>query len=179
MAEIEIRPAISTDIPGLVALDHTIITSHIWQIESIREDKEMTIHFLKTRLPRPLTLPYPKSIEDMADTWTNHSLFLTARLSDKLVGYLILSIDHDLRIAHITDLVVDAVARNQGIASGLVLSIRNYLRNNGIKKLMVVAPARNQAVIALARKLQMNFCGYIDHYYLNQEAALFFSMVIK
>ncbi len=179
MAEIEIRPAISSDIPGLMALDHTIITSQIWQIESLKEDNEMTVRFLKTRLPRPLTLPYPKSIEDMADTWTDHSLFLTARLSDKLVGYLILSIDHDLRTAQITDLVVDSVARNQGIASGLILSIRNYLRNNGIRKLMIAAPARNQAVINLARKLQMNFCGYIDHYFLDQEAALFFLMVIK
>jgi ribosomal protein S18 acetylase RimI-like enzyme len=179
MAEIEIRPAISTDIPELMALDHTIITSQIWQIESFREEKEMSIHVLKTKLPRPLTLPYPKNIESMADTWTNHSLFLTARLSSKLVGYLILSMDHELRTAQITDLVVDEISRRQGIASGLILSIRSYLRNNGIRKLMIAAPARNQAVIELARKLQMNFCGYIDHYFVNQEAALFFSMVIK
>lgn len=179
MAEIEIRPAISTDIPELIALDHTIITSQIWQIESFRDEKEMTIRLLKSRLPRSLTLPYPKSIENMADTWTDHGLFLTARLSSKLVGYLILSVDHDLRTAQITDLVVDESVRNQGIASGLILSIRSFLRNNGIRKLMIAAPARNQAVIGLARKLQMNFCGYIDHYFATQEAALFFSMVIK
>jgi ribosomal protein S18 acetylase RimI-like enzyme len=179
MAEIEIRRAISTDIPELMGLDHTIITSQIWQIELFREDKEITVHFLKTRLPRPLKLPYPKNIESMADTWTDHSLFLTARLSGKLVGYLILSIDYELRTAQITDLVVDAISRNQGIASGLILSIRSYLRKNGIRKLMIAAPSRNQAVIELARKLQMNLCGYIDHYFVNQEAALFFSMVIK
>jgi len=179
MAEIEIRPAISTDIPELLALDHTIITSHIWQIESFREEKEMTIHFQKTKLPRPLNLPYPKNTEGMPDTWTDHSLFLTARLSGKLIGYLILSIDHELRTAQITDLVVDTAVRNQGIASGLILSMRGFLRNDGIRKLLIAAPARNQAVIKLAGKLQMNFCGYIDHYFVNQEAALFFSMVIK
>jgi ribosomal protein S18 acetylase RimI-like enzyme len=179
MAEIEIRPAISSDIPGLMTLDHTIISSQIWQIESFSEDEEMNIHLLKSRLPRPLTLSYPKSTSNMADTWTAHDLFLTARINGKLVGYLILSMDFDLLTAQITDLVVDSSVRNQGIASGLILSIRNYLRKNGMRKLMVAAPVRNQAVIALMKKLQMNFCGYIDHYFPNQEAALFYSMVIK
>ena len=64
MAEIEIRPAISTDIPELMRFDHSIGTTHIWQIESMKDDKEMNIHFLETRLPRPLTLSYPKIIEE-------------------------------------------------------------------------------------------------------------------
>lgn len=179
MPEIEIRPAISSDIPGLMALDHTIVSSHIWQIESFGEDEEMNIHLLRSRLPRPLTLTYPKRINNMADTWTTHDLFLIAKINNKLVGYLILSMDFDLLTAQITDLVVDSHVRNQGIASGLILSIRNYLRKNGMRKLMIAVPVRNQALIALIKKLQMNFCGFIDHYFPNQEAALFYSMVIK
>ena len=173
MAEIEIRPAISTDIPELMRFDHTIVTSHIWQMETMKEDKEMTIHFLETRLPRPLTLAYPKNIEEMADTWTQHSLFLTARMDAKLVGYLIISIEKATRTAFIDDLVVDAGARNLGIASGLILSIRNSLRNQGIRRLTLAVPVRNQAAISLAKKMKMEFCGYIDHYFINQDTALF------
>ncbi len=179
MAEIEIRPAISTDIPELMALDHTIVTTHIWQMESMKEEKEISFHFLETRLPRPLTLNYPKNVKEMADTWTTHSLFLTARLASKLVGYLILSIDIDTRTALITDLVVDSLARNQGIASGLVLSVRNNLRNKGMRKLMIALPVRNEAAILLVKKLKMDFCGYMDHYFVNQDAAFFYSLTIK
>jgi len=179
MAEIEIRPAISTDIPELMRFDHSIGTTHIWQIETMKDDKEMNIHFLETRLPRPLTLSYPKIIEELADTWTQHSLFLTARMDAKLVGYLILSIEKDTRTAVITDLVVDSGARNLGIASGLILSIRNSLRNQGIRRLTIAVPVRNQAAIFLAKKMKMEFCGYIDHYFINQDAALIFSAVIK
>ena len=179
MAEIEIRPAISTDIPELMAFDHSISTSHIWQVEAVVDEKEMGVRLLETRLPRPLTLAYPKRIEEMADTWTKHSLFLTARLNARLVGYLILSIEGDTRAAFITDLVVNSNFRNQGIASGLVLAVRSHLRNSGIRRLLIGIPMRNEAALALARKLGMTFCGYIDHYFVNQDAALFYSMAIK
>lgn len=179
MAEIEIRPAISSDIPELMRFDHSIETTHIWQIETMKDDKEMNVHFLETRLPRPLTLPYPKNIDEMPDTWTQHSLFLTARMDAKLVGYLILSIEKASRTAQITDLVVDAAARNLGIASGLILSIHNSLRSQGIRKLSIAVPNRNQAAIALAKKMKMEFCGYVDHFFINQDAALFFSSIIK
>jgi ribosomal protein S18 acetylase RimI-like enzyme len=179
MAEIEIRPAISSDIPELMRFDHSIETTHIWQIETMKDEKEMNIHFLETRLPRPLTLAYPKIIEEMSDTWTKHSLFLTARMDAKLVGYMILAIEKDTRTAMITDLVVDSVSRNLGIASGLIISIRNSLRNQGVRKLTIAVPVRNQAAISLAKKMKMEFCGYIDHYFINQDAALLFSTVIK
>lgn len=145
----------------------------------MREERQMDFHFVETKLPRPLTLQYPKSVEEMADTWTKHSLFLTARMEGKLVGYLILSIDFNNRTALITDLVVDLAARNKGIASGLIISVHNGLRNKGIRKLSIVIPVRNHAAISLVKKLRMDFSGFIDHYFVNQDAALFFTSVIR
>jgi ribosomal protein S18 acetylase RimI-like enzyme len=179
VAEIEIRPAISSDIPELMSFDHSVSTGHIWQVDANIVEREISVRLLETRLPRPLTLAYPKRVEEMADTWTEHSLFLIARMDAKLVGYLTLSIEKDTRTALITNLVVNANFRNQGIASGLVVAVRNHLRNTGIRRLLMAIPVRNEAALALATKLKMTFCGYINHYFVNQDAALFYSLAVK
>ena len=179
MAEIEIRSAVSTDIPQLIKMDHTIETSYIWQVVLTKEDKEMNIHLLETRLPRPLILSYPKRINDMANNWNKYSLFLTARLNDKLVGYLTLTVDLDTLTAHISDLVVDIAAREKGIASGLFITVLNNLKNKGIRRLTLAVPVRNEAGVRFAQKLNMEFSGYIDHYFINHDAALIFSLATK
>jgi ribosomal protein S18 acetylase RimI-like enzyme len=179
MAEIEIRSAVSTDIPQLTKIDHTIETSYIWQVVLTKDDKEMNIHLLQTKLPRPMILSYPKRINEMANNWNKYSLFLTARLNDKLVGYLTLSVDSDTLTAQIADLVVDIAAREKGIASGLFITVLNNLKNTGIRSLTLAVPIRNEAGVGFAQKLNMEFSGYIDHYFMNHDAALIFSTAIK
>jgi ribosomal protein S18 acetylase RimI-like enzyme len=179
MAEIEIRPAVSSDIPELMRFDHTVETTHIWQVACTKDEHQMEFHFIESKLPRPLRLVYPKRFEEMADNWTKHSLFLTARMNGNLAGYLILSIDYDTRIATITDLVVNTPTRNQGIASGMVISVLNGLRNKGLRKLSIAIPVRNHAAISLVKRLKMDFNGFIDHYFINQDGALIFTMAIR
>jgi ribosomal protein S18 acetylase RimI-like enzyme len=179
MPEIEIRPAVSSDIPELMRFDHTVETTHIWQMASTKDEHQMDFHFVESRLPRPLRLAYPKRFEELADNWTKHNLFLTARMNGNLAGYLILSIDYETKIALITDLVVNTPVRNQGIASGMVISVINGLRNKGLRKLSIAVPVRNHAAISLVKRLKMDFNGFIDHYFINQDGALFFSMSVR
>jgi GNAT superfamily N-acetyltransferase len=178
MPSIDIRPAISSDIPHLIQFDHTVETTHVLQMESTAANGNMDIVFKETRLPRSLVLPYPKPFEFMIDSWTRHGLFLVARLDGKLVGYLILEIFADTKTGLVTDLVVDAASRRLGIASGLIISTRNWLKKKGMQRENLVAQAKNHAGITLARKLKMDYCGYQDHYYLNQDTALFFTSVL-
>lgn len=178
MPSIDIRPAISSDIPHLITFDHTVETTHVLQMESTAANGNMDIVFKETRLPRALTLPYPKPYEAMRDNWTKHGLFLVARLEAKLVGYLILELSEDTKTGLITDLVVVPTARRLGIASGLVISTRNWLKKKGMQRENLIVQAKNHAGISLARKLKMEYCGYLDHYYSNRDTALFFTAIL-
>ena len=107
MAEIEIRPAVSTDINVLESLDHNCETTHVWQISNQVTREHLVFDLKEVRLPRVLNLAYPRRAESLKDSWTLHTLFLVARSEGNLVGYLILDGNPDLESAVIRDVVVD------------------------------------------------------------------------
>lgn len=179
MPAIDIRSAISSDIPHLVRFDHSVETTYVLQMESVVTNGNIDISFKETRLPRSLVLQYPKPLDAMADSWTQHGLFLVARMDVKLVGYLILEISDDIKSGLVTDLVVDSSSRRLGIASGLLISTRNWLKNKGIRREILVVQAKNHAGISLAKKLKMDYCGYLDHYYINRDTAIFFTATLR
>lgn len=179
MAEIDIRPAISSDIQGLIKLDHSCETSYVWQLSSniSREQIETQLHRIK--LPRSLKLSYPRQPELLLDTWIKHTLFLVARCEGALSGYLILDQINELKSARVSDLVVTPEFRRQGIASALVLSAQNWLKKRGVTRFQLEIPAKNHAGVELARKLQFQPNGYIDNYYIDQEMVLLFVNILK
>ncbi len=179
MPPIDIRSAISSDIPHLIRFDHSVETTHVMQMESVVTNGNIDISFKETKLPRSLALPYHKPVDSMKDSWTRHGLFLVARMDSKLVGYLTLELSVDIKSGLVTDLVVDSSSRRLGIASGLLISTRNWLKNKGIRRENLVVQAKNHAGISLARKLKMDYCGYLDHYYANRETAIFFASILS
>ena len=179
MAEIEIRPAISNDIAALESFDTSCETTHVWQIDSHLSKDHITFELKEARLPRILRLPYPPRMESLKDSWTRHSLFLVARCEEQLVGYLILDDRQDLAAALISDIVVNAAMRRQGIASALILAAQEWLKSKGVVRLMIEVPAKNHPMIELLRKLRFEFCGLADGYYPNHDMAFFYVHALK
>ena len=118
MPEIEIRPAISSDLPVLFKLEHSVETTHVWQMDTNSDQAEITTRFRDIRLPRSVRLEYPRNVVELADTWTRKNLFLVASLPGQPIAYLTLEIDQ-AKVARVTDLVVDEKNRKQGIATAL------------------------------------------------------------
>ncbi len=52
MPEIEIRPAISSDIRTLIAVDHNYSSDYVWQMELQAEETQVQVNFRQVRLPR-------------------------------------------------------------------------------------------------------------------------------
>lgn len=179
MAEIEIRPAISSDIPELLKFDHSCETTHVWQMNSGYANNQLEIHLSEIRLPRILRLMYPKKTAGMVDTWTKHTLFLVARSEERLVGYLVLDEDAEQQSAIVHDLVVDTPVRRQGIGSALVLASQEWLKKRGATRFFLEVPAKNHAGIELANKLHFEFSGYNDNHYNNRDIALYFVNILK
>ena len=174
MAEIEIRPAVSTDINVLESMDHSCETTHVWQINNHVTQNQVVFDLKEVRLPRVLNLAYPRRAESLKDSWTLHTLFLVARSEGNLVGYLILDGNPDLESAVIRDVVVDLPMRRQGIATALIMAAQDWLKKQGVTRMIMEVPAKNHPMIELMRKLRFEFAGLVDNYYANQDVAFFY-----
>jgi ribosomal protein S18 acetylase RimI-like enzyme len=179
MPEIEIRPAISDDIPQLIALDHNYSSDYVWQLDIQREENQVIVNFREVRLPRSVRVDYPRLVPTLADDWTNRAALLIARLEDRPVGYISLLNDITPATIWVSDLVVERRLRRQGIGSALVLAAQEWARRKGISRMVLEMQPKNHAAIGMAEKLGFVFCGYNDRYYANHDIALFFGKPLR
>lgn len=179
MAEVEIRPAVSSDIAALEKFDHTSETTHVWRVDGSVTKDHIATELVEIRLPRVLRLSYPRRAESLKDTWTRHLLFLVARCEGNLVGYLTLDEDNDRLSAVVHDLVVTSTMRRQGIATALILAAQDWVKRRGMTRFVLELPAKNHAMIELARKLHHTYAGLMDNYFANGDMALFFIKSLK
>lgn len=179
MPEIQIRPAIATDVNYLMALDHHFRTEYVWQMEIDTDPNKIDVQFRRTRLPRAVRHPYPRDPEGLADNWTHRSGLLVAVHDGNPVGYIALMVEVIPKTALATDLAVALRMRRQGIGTALVLAALDWAAHHQCRQLWLEMQSKNYPAIAMAQKLGFDFCGYSDHYYPNQDIALFFTRAAK
>lgn len=178
MPEIEIRPAISTDIRALMAIDHGYTSDFVWQMEIQAEDSAISVNFREVRLPRSVRVEYPRSPQTLAEEWTARAGLLVALLEEEAVGYAALMLNIAPLTAWMTDLVVKRRVRRQGIGSLLVLAAQEWGLQHDCRQLVLEMQTKNYPAIHLAQKLGFDFCGYNDRYYANHDIGLFFSKAL-
>ncbi|HJX40440.1 MAG TPA: GNAT family N-acetyltransferase [Anaerolineales bacterium] len=178
-SEPTIRPAVSSDIPGLLALEHNYSTDHVWQMGYHPLGEEVNIAFREVRLPRPMRVTYPRSQERLADEWTQAAILLVAESAQGLLGYLILALGPAPETGWVTDLVVDLPHRRQGVATGLLGVARRWCLEQDVARMVLEMQSKNFPCICLARKLGFVLSGYHDRYYPDQDIALFFTLNLR
>jgi GNAT superfamily N-acetyltransferase len=176
MPEIEIRPAILSDLPALTALDHHYITDRVWQMEFNHERESGQIHtsFRQVRLPRAVRVDYPHPPTQLRNEWPSKHGLLVALLQGQPIGYIRLLLDRAPRAAWAADLVVERRLRRQGIGSGLILAATEWAVGMDCYSLILEMQPKNDPAIQFALKLGFEFCGYNDLYYANHDIGLFF-----
>lgn len=175
---IEIRPAVSTDLPRMMGMDHSVTSDYVWQLDLRRETGQVSVTLREVRLPRPVSVPYPRNPFALADEWSFRSAALVA-VESAVVGYVCLVEQSAATAAWVTDLVVAPEWRRRGIGSLLLKSAQDWALARGSRLLVFETQAKNQPAIRLAQKSGLEFCGYNDHYYANQDVALFFGRALK
>lgn len=175
MPEIEIHPARSEDFDSLKAFEHGYYSEYVWQMSMEVEKESVSADFRCVRLPRRVFVPYPRKKAFIFQDHDGTEAFLVAELGSRAVGYIKVMGERDSKTACVTDLVVSAPLRRQGIASGLVLAAMDLITNRRYQLLIMEMQSKNYPAIELANKLGFNFCGFRDHYYENQDLAVFFS----
>ena len=179
MIDFHIRPTNSSDLSRLMALDHTLRSDTVWQLDLRREPGQISALFREVRLPRPITLAYPQDPFALSDEWKHKSIMFTALSGADPIGYAAIVERGGSSVAWVTDLVVGVTARRNGVGSALLLAAQEWAQERGTRRLMTEMQSRNLPAIRMAQKHGYEFCGYNDHYYLSQDVALFFVRALK
>lgn len=170
--QITVRPSEEADLPLLLDLDHGYSTEYVWQMEL---EPGFGARFRETRLPRPMSVKYPRQKDRLQAEWKQRATLLVAEHASKPSGYASLAVGLAPGAVWLTDLVVAASLRRKGIGSRLVLAAQTWARQHGHERLVLEMQSKNFPAIRLAQKLAFEFAGYNDRYYENQEIALFFA----
>lgn len=175
MPQIQVRPAVIEDIPKLMEIDHSFQTDHVWQLDFINEERYIGINFRENRLPRSVKVEYPRSTKRMMKDWIHLDALLVALFEKQPVAYISISTDFAPMSGWITDLAVNPNFRRQGIATALIMAGEDWATQQKLRRMIVDMQSKNIPSIRLFRKMGFEFCGYNDHFYANQDIALFFS----
>jgi len=179
MAQVQVRPAASADLPPLTALDHGYSTDTVWQMDAREESGQTSITFRTVRLPRSMRVAFPRDSQQLLEAWNRRVCFLVAEEAGLLKGYLNLTLAAAPETGWVADFAVDRRFRRSGVGSVLLASATHWARQNRLRRLVLETQSKNYPAICFAQKHGMAFCGYNDRYYPNQDVALFFGMVLK
>ena len=179
MPEIEIRTAISEDTEALSSFEHGYYSEFVWQMGLDVSQDTAQADFRRIRLPRRIFITYPRSREEIFSEISKNEEMLIAVLQGNPVGYIKTFQTPNSKVARVLDLVVSSPIQRQGIGSALVLAMMDYLRQQGYHTLMLQMQSKNDPAIRMAEKLGFGFCGFQDHFFPNNELAIFFSRIIR
>jgi GNAT superfamily N-acetyltransferase len=179
MPEIQIRHAVATDIPILMAIDHSSQTDYVWQMDIQREEGQLGAIFREIRLPRSVSVPYPRAVSALPDSWNRKAGMLVAMVGDQVIGYIRMSDLIIPRVTWMTDIVVSPRFRRQGVGTALILAVQSWAIDRKDNRALLEMPSKNSPMIGLSRKLGYEFCGYNDIYYDSQDITLFFGRSIR
>jgi ribosomal protein S18 acetylase RimI-like enzyme len=177
MVEIEIRSTVSTDLARLSALDHTIDTDYVWQLDLHREVGQVEVSLREVRLPRTVRLEHPRPAVELPDTWHLRPM-LSAMSGLEAVAYVRFSDELVPHAIWITDVVVGKPMRGKGLARKLLAAAEAWGLQRGLRRAIVEVQSKNAPAVRMVQKLGFEFCGYNDHYYSTRDVALFFARSI-
>lgn len=178
MPEITIKSAAENDVQLLTALDHSYQTDYVWQMDRIMNEGESIISFREIRLPRTVKVDYPHSIGISQDGLARSQVLVAYKI-EQLCGYARIEEQIANSTVWITDIVVDAKMRRQGIGSALLVAVQKWAHQRRLRKIVLEMQSKNYPAIRFAIKSGYQFSGFHDHHYSNQDIALHFDRLIR
>jgi ribosomal protein S18 acetylase RimI-like enzyme len=174
-----VRPATLADLNACLVLDHVSVTDHVWQMKVQESESQVGVTFHTVRLPRRMQVAYPRSLEQLVEDWQRDEGFLVAEADNEVRGYVDLVTMPWQQMGWVNNMAVDRYYRRRGIGTALVRGARQWAREQGLRQIQAEATTKNYPAICFYRKLGFRFCGYNDHYYQNQDIALFFVQALR
>jgi len=174
-----VRLATLADLNFCLALDRTSATDHVWQMKVDESESEVGVTFHVVRLPRTMRAEYPRGTDQLIEDWERQAGFLVAEVDGEVRGYVDLLSQPWQGMGWVANLAVEPAYRRRGIATALMRHAGKWAREQGLQSVVVEATTKNYPAICLYQKLGFKFCGFNDHYYPNQDIALFFVQMLR
>jgi ribosomal protein S18 acetylase RimI-like enzyme len=163
-----------SELSACLQLDHSYLTDYVWQMDVRDENEHLLVRFRTVQLPRSMQVPYPRDAEGLARSWEKRDCFLVAASGDVILGYINMRVGADRTKAWVYDLAVGKPFRHRRIGSALLEQAIRWSHLHHISHLTIEMQTKNFPGIQFARANGFVFCGFNDHYYANQDIALFF-----
>ena len=112
-----VRSAELTDLKACLEIDHSYVTSHVWQMEESERSGEVTVVFRTARLPRSMRVQYPKDYDNLLASWRRGECFVVAEEDGEVRGYLDMSVQPWHLTGWVDNLAVAKDHRRQGVGT--------------------------------------------------------------
>jgi ribosomal protein S18 acetylase RimI-like enzyme len=176
---VNIRRAELAELNACIPIDSSFVTDHVWQMESRDSEGVVSVTFRTVRLPRPMKVGYPRETDTLIENWRKGECFLVAYEDSEVVAYLDMTVHLWNMTGWINNLVVAKTHRRRGIGSVLLRSAVRWGQEAHLSKVVAETQTKNYPAIQFYQKHSFRFCGYNDHYYVNQDIALFFVQPLR
>jgi GNAT superfamily N-acetyltransferase len=169
-----IRSATAADLPHCLAIDPAFETDYVWQMDNHAHAGQIDVSFRTVRLPRPMKVVYPRDTKQLNAGWQACDEMLVADDNRSLVGYAALAKRPAQSAIWVQDLIVAKTARRNGVGSALLAGVLRWARDEKLTWLLLEVQTKNYPAIQFCQKQGLNFCGFNDHFFANQDIAVFF-----
>jgi ribosomal protein S18 acetylase RimI-like enzyme len=175
----DVHPATLAELNACLSINHNCTTDHVWQMQAQKAESRVSVAFEVVRLPRRMRVEYPRSLEQLVEHWQHDEGFFVAEFDGQVRGYVDVISRPWEHTGWVANLAVDREYRRQQIGTKLLGQARQWAKEEGLKGLLLEATTKNYPALCLYEKLGFQFCGFNDHYYENQDIALFFVQMIR
>jgi len=187
-----IRAADLADVENILALEHSYLTDHVWQMSGppgVRQTGsrermtlgEYTVTFRLARLPRQLQVPYPHDTGALRRI-LHRCDYVWVALGDSasdLMGYIGLALVPWQNTGWIPCLAVAPAWRRRGIASQLLKTAAAQAKSDGLHSVTMDVQTKNYPATRFCQTRGFRLAGYADNYYSASDIALFFAYRIR
>lgn len=184
--QFRVRDGTDEDIAAVLALDSRYETNHVLQVYLHgRGSTSWEVNLQRERLPRPVELSNSFQRAQLRSALDHkHCLLLAEQVpaDDKagaIIGALVMTPNNLNGFALIQNITVSARARRHKAGTRLLMAAGIWAKERGLNRLMAEVQTKNTPAISFLESLGFSFCGFNDHYFPDENVALFFSLPLK
>jgi GNAT superfamily N-acetyltransferase len=133
------------------------------------------VAFRTVRLPREITVDYPRQGEDLLAGWRRRNEFIVAEADEQIWGYATLTVQPEHSTVWVGDLVVDRSRRRQGIGTALLKACAKWGCQKDMVRLTLEVQTKSYPAIQFCEVSGLSFSGYNDRYWSSEDVAVFFT----
>lgn len=174
MAKLVVLDANQDHYEEMITLDHSITSNYSYRMQTTLDAHSSSFSFQRVKLPREAHVSYMRDKDSLLRSWKESSLIYVGKLDDFLVAYVVVDTKSLPGTARISDLVVMPELRQKGIGKTMLAAVEDWAAKNAFGRVLIEIPMRNYPMVELASHCGYQICGFMEHYFPNEDPALFY-----